>query len=703
MSDLDKFTWPANRLGEALELLAERAGLAPRAGGGGEKNISSADAGALDDGLVRYAEAMGCEVEGVAAGYGAVDDLLRCAAPALFRVGGAADARFLALLARRHGRLLVLTPERRIERIAPAVLSAALRQPLESPLDAELAGLLGAAEVAPARQARARRALLRERLSGERIGACWLLRPAPGARLWLRFKLARLPRLALGLAGAHAAQYLFWLLSWGVIGRAALQGHVDRGWLVTWALVLLTLVPLRLLVTWLQGRVAIGVAGQLRQRLLHGATRLDGEDIRHQGAGQLLARVLESEALESLALNGGFFALIAVVELLLASSVLAAGAAGVAHISLLLGWLLLTLLLAWRYARARTAWTDARLAMTHDLVERMVGHRTRVAQQPPAQWHDGEDRALDGYLGVSRRLDRALAVLLALMPRGWLALGLLGLAPAFIGGASPQVALALSIGGLLLAYRALERLAVGVAELASAAIAWRQVAPLFAAAARAEPAAGAPSAAFWAAAPPALEAHDLVFRYRGRAEPALRNIDLRIAPGERWLLEGPSGGGKSTLVALLTGLRQPDSGALSLGGLDPHSLGTAAWRRRVAAAPQFHDNHVLADTLAFNLLMGRRWPPRPEDLAAAEDICAELGLGELLARMPAGMLQVVGDTGWQLSHGERSRLFIARALLQGADVMVLDESFAALDPETLGRALACVIRRAPALLVVAHP
>ena len=71
--------------------------------------------------------------------------------------------------------------------------------------------------------------------------------------------------------------------------------------------------------------------------------------------------------------------------------------------------------------------------------------------------------------------------------------------------------------------------------------------------------------------------------------------------------------------------------------------------------------------------------------------------------MPAGLLQLVGEGGWQLSHGERSRLFMARALLQGGDVMILDESFAALDPENLRETLDCVLRRAPTLLVIAHP
>ena len=100
--------------------------------------------------------------------------------------------------------------------------------------------------------------------------------------------------------------------------------------------------------------------------------------------------------------------------------------------------------------------------------------------------------------------------------------------------------------------------------------------------------------------------------------------------------------------------------------------------------------------------MGRRGTIGPSDRAEAEEICVELGLGDLLERMPAGMLQMVGETGWQLSHGERSRLYIARALLQNSELVVLDESFAALDPENLQRAVECVVKRAKSLLVIAH-
>jgi ATP-binding cassette, subfamily B, bacterial len=183
----------------------------------------------------------------------------------------------------------------------------------------------------------------------------------------------------------------------------------------------------------------------------------------------------------------------------------------------------------------------------------------------------------------------------------------------------------------------------------------------------------------------------------------LRDCSLVIRSGERIILEGPSGAGKSTLASILARQRLPDSGLLLLRGLDRQTVGLSAWRRQVAASPQFHENHVLTGTFAFNLLMGRSWPPKAEDIQKAEALCQELGLGDLLRRMPTGLLQVVGETGWQLSHGERSRLFIARALLQGAELVVLDESFGALDPDNLQRALKCVLARASTLLVVAHP
>jgi ATP-binding cassette subfamily B protein len=111
-----------------------------------------------------------------------------------------------------------------------------------------------------------------------------------------------------------------------MIGQGALQGRFDPGWLLAWALLLVTLVPFRLLAAWSQGRLAIWAGGLLKQRLLAGALRLEPEEIRHQGAGQLLGRVIEAEAVEVLALSGGFLGLVAAVEVLIAAAVLGMGA-----------------------------------------------------------------------------------------------------------------------------------------------------------------------------------------------------------------------------------------------------------------------------------------------------------------------------------------------------------------------------------------
>jgi len=706
--DLDALAWPASRLGEALAALARSSGLAAA-----KLDLPEPGDGATPDDLDRWigaaASAMGLEAEPVEASYGEVESLLQRSAPALLHLPEAAGGpgpRLLPLLKAGKKTALVLGSDHQPRRVPIATLRDALRREHDARLGPEVDRLLAEAEVPARRRERARAALLAERLASARIGGCWILDLSPGGSFWAAARRARLPGRAAVLVGAHLVQHASLLLSWWVLGQGVLLGRLDPGWLLAWALLLVTVIPFRSLEMWSAG-VLMARAGRLfKRRLMVGALKIEPEEIRHQGAGQLLSRILNAEALEFLALTGAHVGVITLAEIVLALPVLTLGAAGWPHALLLLLWLALALWLCWRYFEQRRAWTAARLEMTHDLVEQMVGHRTRLAQQSADRWHEQEDRDLERYLDLSAELDRRAAQLRGIIPRGWLLLSLLALAVPFVSGEASAGSLAVSLGGALFAYWSFWKMVRGLADLAEAAVAWRQIAPTFHAAARFERV--APEAALLAAAPMpgesvVVEAHDLVFRYGERADLALAGCNLSVRAGERLLLEGPSGGGKSTLGSLLAGLRVPQSGLLLLAGLDRHSLGLEGWRRRAVAAPQFQENHVLTDTFAFNLLMGREWPPRPGDFEEAEAVCRELGLGELLDRMPAGLLQMVGESGWQLSHGEKSRLYIARALLQRSELIVLDESFAALDPESLRRALGCVLARARTLLVIAHP
>ncbi len=693
LDELEALAWPTSRLGDAMAALISRAGTAPRT----SEAVNPDDFSRIWSAGVWIewaAKRFGCEAEPIETTLRDLETELASAHPSLLRIS---DSSFLAILDAKRSSFGIVTPSLTVRRVSIRKLCQVVREPAEQARRAELERLLQETGIPQGRQTRTVNLLLNEQGGDSRFDQCWVLRVPPGADpvRWLR-QAGAIPNGA-GLIAAHTVQYLLWLASWAVLGRLSFEGRMDRGWLFAWALLLMTLIPFRVLTTWLQGLLAIGIGGFLKRRLLAGAMLLDPEEMRHGGIGSFLGQAFEAEAVETLALSGGIAGLLAVIEIAVSAFVLGRFAL------LLFLWCGITLVLAWRFLRRYQKWTDTRMNMTQDLVEAMVGHRTRLAQQRREHWHESEDQTLDNYIGISRSLDKSGTFLIAAIPRGWLVAGLAALAPSIVSGQSTGTATAIVLGGVLLAFTAFNRLTGSFADVAAAYVAWKRISPLFHAAARPEilgevlrEQAGEPLQKV-------MEADRLTFRYRKEGNPAIQACSLVIRRGERILLEGPSGGGKTTFASLLSGMRQPESGLLLVNGLDRHTLGSERWRQRIAAVPQFHENHILTETLAFNLLMGRRWPPAQLDMEQAESICRQLGLGDLLDTMPSGILQMVGEGGWQLSHGERSRVYIARALLEDADLVILDESFAALDPENLRLALQCTIENAKTLMVIAHP
>lgn len=706
-----KCFWPSARLGEAVAVLAQRSNLisnTPTLHTLLETSDELTDKEQMERLIEVTAASLGIEIKSKTVLYSEVLPILQTPGPTVIQVSNKDKKNFLAVLQCKRNTLSVLDSDLCIRQLPMRHVHDLLCQEVELPLRPKVEQLLDKANVSKRRRIKARAILLHQQLHNRRITKCWFLEVSPGSNFLQQLRQAGILRRLTLFLYTHTLFYMLFLVSWWLVGRSVFQGRIELGWLWAWALLLLTLVPLRVCATWLQSVIAVTVGGLIQKRLLYGTLRLHPDEIRHQGAGQLMGRVFEAEAIESLAINGGLLGLTALVELVFSAWVLSQGAGGLLHFSLLGGWVIVLAWFSYRYHQRFKQWTSMRRDLTHDLIENMVGHRTRLVQMPPERWHYAEDESLVQYSQKSTEMDVIAAQLLSLIARGWVVIGLVGLLPAFVTESAFSVSLAVGIGGVLSANLALRKLATGLIDLIGASVAWDQIAPLFHSADRPN-IVGSLGVAFAGVTnkslsrKPILSAYNLTYRFRSADAPLIKGCNLQIYVGDHILLEGESGEGKSTLAAIFTGLRQPDSGLLLLQGLDHTAWGNLGWQRVVATAPQFHENYILGNTLLFNLLLGKGRALDAGDQARAREICEELGLGSMLKKMPGGILQMVGEIGWQLSHGERSRLYIARALLQDADLIILDESFAALDPETLQRVVRCVQKRAKTLLVIAHP
>ncbi|MGW4087852.1 ABC transporter ATP-binding protein [Streptomyces sp. NPDC004822] len=178
----------------------------------------------------------------------------------------------------------------------------------------------------------------------------------------------------------------------------------------------------------------------------------------------------------------------------------------------------------------------------------------------------------------------------------------------------------------------------------------------------------------------------------------LHGVSFRAEPGQTVALVGSSGAGKSTIAQLLPRLYDVDEGAVRLGGTDVRDLSAASLRATLGMVTQ--DGHLFHDTVRANLLLAR---PAADD-SALWDALRRARLDTLVRSLPDGLDTVVGERGYRLSGGERQRMTIARLLLAGQRVVVLDEATAHLDNTSeaaVQEALAEALQGRTAL-VIAH-
>jgi ATP-binding cassette subfamily B protein len=151
---------------------------------------------------------------------------------------------------------------------------------------------------------------------------------------------------------------------------------------------------------------------------------------------------------------------------------------------------------------------------------------------------------------------------------------------------------------------------------------------------------------------------------------------LKVRPGEKLAVVGPSGAGKTSMMSLLQRLYEPRSGAVFLDGTDIRNIAQKSLRSRIGVV--FQEALVFNDTMRNNIAYGRPGASEREIELAARAANAH----GFISRMPGGYSALAGERGSRLSTGERQRINIARALLKDPGLIILDEATSALDAES---------------------
>lgn len=196
-----------------------------------------------------------------------------------------------------------------------------------------------------------------------------------------------------------------------------------------------------------------------------------------------------------------------------------------------------------------------------------------------------------------------------------------------------------------------------------------------------------------------LEVDSIDFTYADALEPALKGMTFKIRAGEVVAFVGRSGSGKSTLADIVLGLLSPQKGAIRVNGWDV-ATNIRRWHTMVAYIPQAV--YLIDDTLRRNIALGV-----PDEEVSAERVdraVKDAQLGDLVAKLPAGLDTVIGERGTRFSGGQRQRVAIARALYYDRQFLLLDEATSALDSETEEAVLQTIkaLHGNRTLLVIAH-
>jgi thiol reductant ABC exporter CydC subunit len=429
--------------------------------------------------------------------------------------------------------------------------------------------------------------------------------------------------------------------------------------------------------------VALRSIGTARARVYERLERLSPTQLHGRRQGDLLASfVSDVDSLQNLYLRGMLPPVVALV----------AGAGAVAAVAVILPQAGLTLAAGLVVAgmvvpfaaaalahRSAALQAPARGALSAELVETLAGGAELVAY---GRLNDRLERVRDADRTLMRSARRAALadgageglrlLVMAVTIAGVLALAI----SAHATGALDRVLIAVLALGAIAAFEAVQPLPEALRELRATLAAGKRILDLT----DREPAVTDP-------ADPiplpegrfAVALEDVRVRYARGERPALDGVSLRLEPGRRVALLGRSGSGKTTVANLLVRFLDPEAGRVTLGGRDLREYKQEDVRRAVAVAGQ--DSHLFSTTIRDNVRLAR---PAATD-EEIEDALRRARILDWVRSLPDGWNTLVGEEGRELSGGQRQRLVVARALLAGAPVLVLDEPTAHLDAPTAER------------------
>lgn len=193
-----------------------------------------------------------------------------------------------------------------------------------------------------------------------------------------------------------------------------------------------------------------------------------------------------------------------------------------------------------------------------------------------------------------------------------------------------------------------------------------------------------------------IELRDIYYRYAPSDPLVLDGVNLIVEPGEHVAITGPSGGGKSTLVKLLLGLVEPDSGDVLIDGLPLHRFGYKSYHEQVAAVLQ--EDNLFAGSLADNIALF-------DDNIVLERVVAAATAAAIhndIIQMPMQYETLVGDMGSTLSGGQKQRVLLARALYRNPKILVMDEGTAHLDTVHEQAVNAAIASMGITRIIIAH-